>query len=108
MHKARIVAITGAALLAVTASALAAWWMTGRSRRQAEVASSGGTAVPGEVVIEIPRAAGPTSVAQIDAIAPLDPGRIADGGASPEAAQPAPPKHAATPHPKMTTPPSHP
>ena len=94
MQKARIVAITAAALVAVTASGLAAWWMTSRSRRLAQAASDGGGTVAGEVEIEIPRAAGPTSVAQLDTIAPLDPGKLADAGTRSEAAKPAPPEPA--------------
>jgi hypothetical protein len=91
MQKARIVAIMAAALVAVTASAVAAWWVTSRSRRLAETAPKHGTAATtGEIEIEIPPAAGPTSAAQLDTIAPLDPGKLADSGASSEAAEPAP------------------
>lgn len=94
MHRARIIAVAAAALLAVTAAALAAWWMTGRARGSAETPSDGARSARGEVVIEIPRGAGPTSLAQLDTIAPLDPGRVVDAGAPSEAAEPAPPKRA--------------
>ena len=109
MDRARIVAITGAALLAVTASALSAWWMSSRSRGRAATAASRASDVTGEVEIEIPRGAGPTSAAQVEAIAPLDPGRVADGGAPSEAAEPAaPPTHETTPRPNAAEAPALP
>ena len=81
MQRVRLAAITVVALLAVNAAAAAAWWMTGRSRA---TESAGGTeGAPGaEVEIEIPRAAGPSTVAQVDTIAALDPGKPPDAGAA--------------------------
>ena len=58
MQRLRLVAITIVATLAVASAA---------------------AAPGGEVEIEIPRAAGPSTVAQVDSIAALDPGK-ADAG----------------------------
>jgi hypothetical protein len=82
MQRARVAAIAIGALIAVTAALLAASWMSGRAR--SGTASDGDASATGtEVEIEIPSAAGPSTTASIEGVAPLDPGKAMDAGGAP-------------------------